>query len=65
MAEHAQLDVQIAETRARLETNLTELRDRARHARTMMSPRTYLDNPWFRVGVGLLAGFLIVRWYRR
>ena len=61
MADHPGLDAQISETRARLEANLTELRDRARHTRAVLSPSTYLENVWLMVGVGVAIGYLFGR----
>jgi hypothetical protein len=59
MAEHPAIDARIAEVRSRLAANLGELHDRVNRARRLMSPRTYLDNPWVRLGLGVAAGYLV------
>jgi hypothetical protein len=61
MAEHRVIDARIAEVRSRLAANLGELHDRVNRARRLMSPRTYLDNPWVRLGLGVAAGYLVGR----
>jgi hypothetical protein len=61
MAQHPGIDARIAEVRSRLAANLGELHDRVNRARRLMSPRTYLDNPWIRLGLGVAAGYLVGR----
>jgi len=40
---------------------LRELQRRARVAKTMLSPSTYLDNPWVRFGLAATVGYLVGR----
>lgn len=51
----------IARARARLAANLGELQQRLTHARKLVSPRTYLANPWLKVGLGVAVGYLVGR----
>jgi hypothetical protein len=53
------LELQITVVRDRLGARLTELQRRVTHARTIMSPRTYFDNPWVRAGLGVAVGYLL------
>ena len=46
-------NARIARARARLAANLGELQQRLTHARKLVSPRTYLANPWLKVGLGV------------
>jgi len=55
------IDARIAELRARLAANVGELQQRVTRARTLLSPRTYLDNPWVRLGLGAAVGYLAGR----
>jgi len=58
---HARIDARIAELRARLAANVGELQHRVTRVRTLMSPRTYLGNPWVRFGLGMAVGYLVGR----
>jgi hypothetical protein len=51
----------IVDSRERLALKLVELQRRVTRARTLLSPRTYLDSPWIRVGVGIVVGYLLGR----
>jgi hypothetical protein len=61
MANHHVLDARIAELRARLAANLGELQHRVTRVRRLMSPRSYLENTWAQVGIGVAIGYLAGR----
>jgi hypothetical protein len=54
-------DLQIQLARSELSDKLDELRRRAKHVRTWMSPSTYWNMPILRFGVGFIAGFALGR----
>ncbi|MEJ7597405.1 MAG: hypothetical protein WKG01_05800 [Kofleriaceae bacterium] len=54
-------DTRIAEARTRLSANLGALQQRLTRARVLTSPGTYLRSPWLKVGLGLVAGYLVGR----
>ena len=45
--------------RANLDEKLAELKRRATHAKVVLTPATYLDDPWVRCGIAALLGFAI------
>ena len=55
------LDERIAAARTRLAANIGALRDRADRIRKLVTPGTYLDNAWVRVGLGIAIGYAIGR----
>jgi len=55
------IDARISQLRARLAANVGELQQRVTRARTLMSPRTYLGNPWVQLGLGMAVGYLAGR----
>jgi hypothetical protein len=61
VADHSSIDRRVDALRARLATNLGELQRRATRARELISPRTYLENRWVQLGLGLAAGYLAGR----
>ena len=52
---HAELDA----LRANLDEKLAELKRRATHAKVVLTPATYLDDPWVRCGIAAVLGFAI------
>ncbi len=61
MADHTDTNARIAAARDRLAAKLAELQHRVTAARELVSPATYLANPWVRFGLGAAVGFLIGR----
>ncbi len=51
----------IATSERGLVEKLHELQRRARRAKTLLSPSTYLDNPWVRFGLAATVGYLVGR----
>lgn len=51
--------------RANLDEKLAELKRRATHAKVVLTPATYLDDPWVRCGIAALLGFAIGSGSRR
>ena len=49
----------VDELRDSLTEKLGELHRRAVHAKEVVTPATYVANPWVRIGVGLFAGALV------
>lgn len=54
-------DERISAARTRLAANIGALRDRAVRIRKLVSPGTYLDNAWVRVGLGIAVGYALGR----
>jgi hypothetical protein len=61
VGDQVSLDRRLDALRARLAVNLGELQRRATHARELISPRTYLENRWVQLGLGLAAGYMLGR----
>jgi hypothetical protein len=59
--DHSSINRRVDALRARLAANLGELQRRVSHARDLASPRTYLENKWVQLGLGLAAGYLMGR----
>lgn len=59
MADHAATEARIAQARERLASKLTELQTRVTHVKSIVSPRTYLENPWVQLGIGAAVGFFL------
>jgi hypothetical protein len=51
----------VATSERGLVDKLRELQRRARVAKTMLTPSTYLDNPWVRLGLAATVGYLVGR----
>ncbi len=51
----------VATSERGLVDKLRELQRRARVAKTLLTPSTYLDNPWFRIGAAVTIGYLAGR----
>lgn len=51
--------------RANLDEKLAELKRRAVHAKEVLTPATYLQNPWVRVGIAAAVGFALGSGSRR
>lgn len=49
----------VDELRDSLTEKLGELHRRAVHAKQVVTPATYLDNPWTKVGLALVTGFVV------
>ena len=49
----------VDELRDALTDKLGELHRRAVHAKDVVTPATYLANPWLRIGIGLVAGAVV------
>lgn len=45
--------------RANLDEKLAELKRRAVHAKEVLTPATYLQSPWVRVGIAAAVGFAL------
>jgi hypothetical protein len=58
-----QADVDVL--RANLDEKLAELKRRAVHAKEVLTPATYLQNPWVRIGIAAAVGFAIGAGARR
>jgi hypothetical protein len=50
----------IDELRAGLADKLAELHRRAKHARALASPSTYLRNPWVQLGIAAAIGYALL-----
>ncbi len=61
VATHHSLGARIDEARERLAASLGELQARMSRAKTLISPRTYLENRWVQVGFAVAAGYLVGR----
>jgi hypothetical protein len=55
----------IDDLREDLTAKLGELHRRAVHAKAVVTPGTYLANPWLRLGAGLVAGAIVAQQVRR
>jgi hypothetical protein len=51
----------IEELRTNLSEKLGELHRRAKHTKEILSPSTYWQNPWVRVGIGFALGWFVAR----
>lgn len=56
---HAPQVRSVDELRDALTEKLGELHRRAVHAKEVVTPATYVANPWMRIGVGLVAGAVV------
>ena len=65
MTDHAIIQARIAGSRERLANTLTELHRRIVYARTILSPRTYLGDPWLKLGAAVAAAYALGRPNRR
>jgi hypothetical protein len=55
----AETNHHIDELHNNLTEKLGELHRRAAHAKRVLSPSTYWNNPWIRLGIGAAIGFAI------
>ncbi|MEO8706741.1 MAG: hypothetical protein ABI867_42335 [Kofleriaceae bacterium] len=55
----------IEELRTSLGEKLEELHRRAKHTKAILSPSTYWQNPWVRVGIGFALGWFVARMLTR
>ena len=62
---HAPQARTVDEVRDALNEKLGELHRRAVHAKQVVTPATYVANPWLRIGVGLVAGAVVGDQVRR
>ncbi|MEO8846332.1 MAG: hypothetical protein ABI591_26940 [Kofleriaceae bacterium] len=51
--------------RANLDEKLAELKRRAVHVKEVLTPATYLESPWVRVGIAAAVGFALGAGARR
>lgn len=49
----------VDELREALNAKLGELHRRAVHVKEVVTPATYVANPWLRIGLGLVAGAVV------
>src|SRR3954471_14961141 len=56
----AETNRHIDELRGNLTEKLGELHRRATHVKLALSPSTYWNNPWIRIGIGAAIGFALV-----
>jgi len=61
VASEPSIDRRIAVVRSRLAVDLGELRRRVGRVSDLLSPATYLRNPWVQLGVGLAVGYAVGR----
>ncbi|MDB4963554.1 MAG: hypothetical protein JWP01_3553 [Myxococcales bacterium] len=47
----------IEELRSRIGDKLAEIQRRAAHAKELVTPSTYWNNPWVRLGLGVVIGY--------
>ena len=56
---HPPQERSVDELRDSLNAKLNELHRRAVHAKQVVTPATYVANPWLRIGLALAAGALV------
>ena len=61
MADDREVERRIAQAKLGLDEKLSELQRRVDHTKEALSPRHLLANPWVRVGLGAVGGFLAAR----
>jgi hypothetical protein len=61
MRDHAAIETEHVGVRARLGAKAHGLHQRMTHLRAMVSPRTYVANPWLRIGAAVALGYWLGR----
>ena len=50
-------NARIEELRSSIGDKLAEIQRRAAHAKDLLTPSTYWNNPWVRLGIGVVIGY--------